>query len=344
MTDTGRPVALRPRTVTDILDAAVGLYRHNFGTLLGIVAVVHAPLLGLQVLASGLWSWASVQTGTESASGVALAAALMGGMGVLGLVWVVTLVFGPLASGAVTLAVSDLYRGRPVTVGEAYRRARHWWGPLIGAQLLVQLVVGALAGVLGLTLFVGAAFLMAVTVPVGIALMVLAALLVLVGAVGTYLLLLATIPAIVVENRGVIEALGRSVRLVQPLWKHALGALALLGLLAAVPLLLAYALGFGAEFRAGTEALPLTGALASGLAALATLLVMPITLAGQVVIYYDLRVRLEGLDLEMMAAELEGQQSAAVGLPPPRPLLQTGAGLPQPPPPPPIVGKEGPPS
>ncbi len=75
MNDTGRPVMLRARTVTDILDAAVGLYRHNFGTLLGIVALVHAPLLGLQVVASGLWSWASVQTGAEGASGVALAAA-----------------------------------------------------------------------------------------------------------------------------------------------------------------------------------------------------------------------------------------------------------------------------
>lgn len=343
MNGTGCPVRLRALTVTDILDAALGLYRHHFGTLLGIVAVVHGPLLGLQVVASGLWSWAGVQTGAEGASGVALAAALVGGMGVLGLVWVVTLVFAPLASGAMTLAVSDLYLGRAVTTREAYRRARHWWGPLIGAQFLVQLIVGTLAGVLGVTLFVGAAVLMAVAMPVGIVLMALAALLVLMVAVGAYLLLLATVPAIVVEHRGVIEALGRSVRLVQPLWKHALGALALLGLLAAVPLLLAYALGFAAEFPSGTEALPLTGALASGLAALATLLVMPITLAGQVVIYYDLRVRQEGLDLEMMAAELEREGSTPTDVPP-RPLRETSAPLPPPPPPPLLAGEEESPS
>jgi hypothetical protein len=264
---------------------------------------------------------------------MALAGAMLAGMGAMGLVWVATLIFAPLSTGAVTLAVSDLYLGRPVTVGEAYRRARHWWGPLIGAQFLIQLIVGGLAGVLGITLFVGAAVAMPFAMPVGIALMVLAGLLLLSGVVAAYLFLLATIPSIVVENRGVIEALGRSVRLVHPKWKHALGAFALLGLLAAIPMLLAYGLGFGAEFRGGTESLPLTSALAAGLAALATLLVMPITLAGQVVIYYDLRVRQEGFDLEMMAADLGLKPGAGEELPPPAPLLR--AAMPPPPSPPP---------
>jgi hypothetical protein len=69
------------------------------------------------------------------------------------------------------------------------------------------------------------------------------------------------------------------------------------------------------------------------------LLVMPITLAGQVVIYYDLRVRQEGFDLEMMAANL-GLKAAGGKLPPAppaAPLRWEGAPLPPAPPPPPAA-------
>jgi hypothetical protein len=331
---TGAPLVLKARTVTDLLDAAVGLYRHNFGTLLGVVALVHGPLLALGVVASGWWGWSSLATRPGGTPGPGQAAALAAGLSATSLVWLATLVFQPLASGAMVLAVSDLYLGRKITVRGAYRQALPSWGPLIGAQFLISLIVGAVGFGPGMVLmFVGGMLAaLARSVVAGVVVMVLGVLVMLYLVVASYLCLMATIPAIMVERRTMSEALTRSFRLVSRGWKHALGAWVLLGLLVAVPLVVPYGLVVAAQVRGGLAGAPFATALTSGLASLVALLVMPVTLAGQVVIYYDLRVRQEGFDLEMMAANLGLKAAGSDGLPPPVALR----GKRPPPPPPPI--------
>ena len=334
MDATSGSIPLRARTVTDILDAAVGLYRHNFGTLLGVVAVVHAPLLALQVTGGGLWTWGILEGTGGGLTGWAMAIA---GMAVLGVYYLGTLVVAPLSAGAVALAVSDLYLGRPVTVREAYRRAASSWLQLFLAQLIIQFGMGLVVLMAGMPLFIAGALALTASPVAGVSVMVLAGLVILALLLAGFLLLLAAVPAIVVEHRAVIDAVVRSFKLVRGGWQRALGAYALLGLLVAVPMLAAYGLLFASQAAGASDpgSLPLTNALVSALVSLVMLLVMPITMGGQVIIYYDLRVRQEGLDLEMMAANLGLKTAAAdAELPPPAPLLR-GVLPPRPPPPPP---------
>ncbi len=332
-------VALQARSITDIMDAAVGLYRHHFGTLLGVVALVWAPLLALQLASGVAWTGiSSFWTGEEEMPWTAFA----GMMALLTVTYSVSglanLVFAPLAGGAVVRAVSEMYLGRPVSVMGAYRQVTRWWLPLIGAHLLIQLIVGGIAAALAMILAILGGALLAFSPVAGVVVIIVAVLLALSAALVGFLLLMAAVPAIVIENRGVIEALQRSYRLVRPRLGPVFGAWVLLGLLTAVPVLMAYgvyaaAMAVGA--RPGFEDPSATGALVGWMAlggavvACAVILVKPIMSVGLVVIYYDLRVRQEGFDLEMMAASLAAPPQPAV--PPPAPLLG-GGGRPSPPP------------
>jgi hypothetical protein len=325
---------LRARTVTDILDAAVGLYRHNFGTLLAVVALVHGPLLALQVLGGGLWTWGMLEGTAGGLPGWAMVMAGMAGMAVLGAYYLGALLLGPLSAGAVALAVSDLYLGRPVTVRGAYRGAASSWLHLFLAQLIIQFGMGLVALAVGLPLVVLGAAALVMSPVVGIVVLVVGSLAVLAVLMAGLLLLLAAIPAIVVERRTALDSIVRSFKLVRGGWRRALAAYALLGLLVAGPILASYGLLFGAQAVGGPDpgGMALTNALLGGVVSLMALLVMPITMAGQVVIYYDLRVRQEGLDLEMMAADLELGPQASAG-PKPTPPLRPVVATPRPPPP-----------
>src|SRR5713226_5387279 len=46
-----QPLA-RPMDVGDMLDQAIRLYRKNFSTMIGIVAVIAVPLLAIQIVAA----------------------------------------------------------------------------------------------------------------------------------------------------------------------------------------------------------------------------------------------------------------------------------------------------
>lgn len=45
-----RPPNLQPLNIADIIDAAVRLYRRNFGPFLSIIAIVYAPMAVFQVI------------------------------------------------------------------------------------------------------------------------------------------------------------------------------------------------------------------------------------------------------------------------------------------------------
>lgn len=336
MRESNVTAVLRPLSVTDIMDTAVGLYRHHFGTLLGIVAVVWAPLIALQVVIQTVQAAMTLgfEAGEAPPGALIMGGFLLAGLGLM-VVWVATIVFAPLAAGAVVRAVSEIHLGRAMTVGSAYRLVRSHWAQLIGAQLLVQLIVGAVVGVLGIVLVVFAGAAMALSPAAGVIILILAALVMGGGALVAFALLMATIPAIVVENRTVIDALRRSVELVKPYLFHALGAYVLLGLLLLVPILIAYAIGIYFEMLTGFESVTTGMIIMSAVVAMATLLIKPVMSIGVVVIYYDLRVRQEGFDLQMMAENLSRTTSPPT--PPPAPLLTPPPERPLwgPPPPPP---------
>ncbi len=176
-----------------------------------------------------------------------------------------------LVAGIVAKAVATTYLGGQLTAGQAVRATMSMFPALLGARLLVSLT--ELVGLFGC--FVGALAVMALWV--------------------------VTAPAIVIEGLGPIAGMRRSLRLCSARYWPVLGIALLCGLitslvggiiggLTGVPVaLIGYRWGF-----------PL---LALGNTATAVL-ITPLSSVVATLIYFDLRIRQEGLDLQIIARDL----------------------------------------
>lgn len=102
-------VALRPRSATELIDAAVQLYRQNFKQFITLSVVLLIPFLalGLALTLAGI-----MQPGLPPVFGpLFFVAALLGGL------WYVV------ASSVFQIAVSERYLGREIDMGAAFRAA-----------------------------------------------------------------------------------------------------------------------------------------------------------------------------------------------------------------------------
>ncbi|CAN5848695.1 hypothetical protein BH20GEM3_BH20GEM3_05040 [soil metagenome] len=178
--------------------------------------------------------------------------------------------------GALLHQVSLAYLDSPISVREGYRRGVRRLLPLLGATFAASVLIG-----LGLVLLV---------IP-GILLLIMF------FAVG---------PAVVIESRGPIEALGRSRELARGAWGRIFAVLFLLFLITALPTFaLAAATGVGA-LASGSGAVavlesPWIFTAFQALSVLLSALTTPFMTAGLVLLYYDRRVRSEALDVELAA-------------------------------------------
>ena len=112
-------------------------------------------------------------------------------------------------------------------------------------------------------------------------------------------LFVAVAPVIGVEGGGAMAAVRRSVRLVRPRYFPVMGIALLMGLVAT---LLSTALSALPQVIAAWDG-DWWPVLAVGNIA-AEIVVMPFVAAATVLLYFDLRVRTEGLDLEMAAGRV----------------------------------------
>ncbi len=265
---------LRPLGVGDLLDEIIRLYRNHFLLLAGISAVVLAPLAFLEYL----WrTFLLHPEGLQQGSLSSLSAAGIGS-GVWGILsWLASVA----VNLAITYAVSEIYLGRDPTLGSAFAGGLRRFGAAVG-----------LAVVLGL-----AVILMAVTI-VGIPF-----------AIYFGVCWALSFQAFVLEGLGIRAAMGRSRALVRGTWWRVLGIAILIGIIGSI---LAFVIGL----LNGVVDIVLLFARSSGLG-LAFLSVLafivnlaaqvftaPIWYCGAVLLYYDLRVRKEGFDLELMASDM----------------------------------------
>lgn len=177
--------------------------------------------------------------------------------------------------GAVTHQASEAYLGRPVTLGDGVSKGFSRVLPLFVGIVLVSILAG-----IGLLFFV---------VPMFIVLA----------------MFFAVIPVVVVENRGPIEAMGRSRRLADGAWGRILGVVMVAGLIAALP-------GYAISMMSAGAALASQGAEPSfamivgeqGLRLFLSALTTPFSMAATVLLYYDRRIRVEALDVQMMAEQV----------------------------------------
>ncbi len=299
-------VPLRPLGVGELLDGALGLIRSNPRTVLGLAAAISSVSALLQTL--GLWASLSLLGSMDSLSGAAGGAEADGAA----LIAVASAQIVPaimasflqlLASGLFIVLVAAAVLGVKLDSGASWRLLRPRFLALIGLTLLV-----AVAGVLLVSVVAGAIALIAVTIGAwaivpGIVLIVL----MIAAAVFVYVRLAVSAPALVIEGHSPIAAMRRSWALVRGTWWRVLGILLLsaiiTNLLAAV---VAAPLGFVAGLMSGFSDSLAPTVLASGLGTLISgIIVLPFSAAVTGLLYTDLRMRREALDIDLVTAGME---------------------------------------
>ena len=281
---------LRPLGVGELLDAAIKVCIAHAGTLLRAVLVVTLPvqILSAVVLLSTVDSAAQLG-GTTEAGQITTDAAYWAGQGVIGLLSGVSFL---LATGACFRAIAEGWLGRRPNWRESLRFATRRALPLLWISLIYGLVIAVILG-----LGIGPVFLSpaigAVTI---IAALVAVAYLAISWSVA--------FPVLFVEDERGIGALNRSQGLVRGRWWPSFALIVLGFVLAGIVAFVAgAALGV---LSVVTDSLGFLIVVQTVANLLATLISTPFQAAIVALLYFDLRVRKEGFDLEVLAERLGG--------------------------------------
>lgn len=265
---------IRPLSVGEILDGAFTLYRRHFGEFFLAALLPQLPLVVLWLV------WGPMVGGVvgdgESTSGLAVAGAIV----FFPLIVVASVLAYLLPAGAVTRLAADAYLGNPVSRAAALRSS---WGkvlPLLAVAILMGMAVG-----LGFVLCI-------------------------IPGVLAWIALFAGVPAVMLEGRDPVDALGRSVQLAKGAWGEIFVVQFLLWLITVIPMLgVAFFIDLGVALVSSSEtaAVSMMG-VSNAMQALTTALTIPLTLTGTTLLYYDRRVRAEafGLDADLDALETAG--------------------------------------
>jgi hypothetical protein len=250
--------------VGEILDAAIKLYRSQWKSLMAIVAIALVPITFLQVFLTRTLGSPLADPTTTQAEFESTVITSL----------VVTaiqlLLVQPFLTAAVAKASSDVYLGHTVVVGSTFRFAVSRIHSILWISILF-----ALAVLLGLVLLIVPGIIVLIRFYFG-----------------------STV--FVIEGKKGSKALGRSWRLAKGFFWKILGTYLLASIMASfiegvlsIPGAVAYA-------AIGSAGWPL---YAIGLS-LAAILTTPFTTLIAVLLYFDLRIRKEAFDLEVMAEEM----------------------------------------
>ena len=281
---------LRPLRLGELLDQAIRLYRRNFITFIGIIALVYVPLMILQTVATTLM--------TSSMSGLAAARtpeeiftnyAYWGGMlSTLVLTFIQFILVQGIATGALTRAVADNYLGKPTGILDAYRGIRDSWVSLLGALLVIILLFIALV--------VWWIFVPCIGWFTGLGMMVF-----LMGAVSPLMP-----PAVVLEKQGALDSIRRAWNLARRRFWPVLGMIFVLYLFSLLivngPAAIVNAIltQVVTSFGDMTAALVISTIIQSLVSLVFVLLYYPLQMTAFTLIYFDLRVRTEGFDIALL--------------------------------------------
>jgi hypothetical protein len=266
---------LRPRSVGEVLDAAVRVYRARFGMLMRVALLVIVPVSALSMLVLlsalpddftvGIGGDLTPVYGDDTDAAVQIAAV------------VVTTLLSALATAFVTAAttriVAEAYVGHPSSAGDATRETGRRLLPIVGVTLLVT--AGTAAGYL---LCVVPGVLLAAAWSIAV-------------------------PVLLLEGTGVFRALGRSVELTKVRFWLSFGVFWLTQVLV-VALSAGLAAALGLAIRANDS--PSADVIAQSVAnAVASVITVPFAAAAVVALYFDLRIRAEAFDVQMMLLRLD---------------------------------------
>lgn len=265
---------LRPLNMGEMLDAAIYLYRRNFAPLSIMAATLFVPFSLLEILVLAL----ALPNGSSPEQGRSLVNSAVNILYNLASYWFI---------GSITFFLIQVYLGRSGDVGKSLRFGSNKFGSIFGANFLqvLAIVLPSMGVVCAITLngILGVAVLVILLIP--------------------WVIFLITrwtvfIPAIIHENIGGTDSLRRSWNLTRDhFWRVAgisLLSFVLLFVIAWMPSLLA---GYGLRMLGFA---PTTVEIIQNiLTRLGSIITFPVSLALDVVVYFDLLVRKEGFDLAL---------------------------------------------
>jgi hypothetical protein len=261
---------LRPLRVGEVLDAAIKLYRRNAVDLWKIVACVVVPVLLIRTIIVGvtLPSGSFVSNGLLYTENGRISVPV--GAGIAGAV--LSVIAALIASGALAITLVDAYVGQPLDWVAAIREAGGRLGSLLWLAILWAVLV-----------FVG---LIAFLLP------------------GIWLIVVwsVSVPALMFEHVGGLKALGRSFDLVRGRWWATFAEMLVAIIMVAI---VTFVIGFViTEITKGLkiDSIGLWLAFSWLSSVLSGLITFPFISAVIAVIYIDLRVRKEALDIELLAS------------------------------------------
>lgn len=123
------PTELRPRSATEIIDAAFQILKQQYGTFVVLAALAYLPYIVL-MLAVG-----------ASTSGVDPDEQMAAALGAAMITLPIALVWFPIAECAVLVGASDALLGKPVDAGAALRAVFSRFFSVLGASILKGLIV-----------------------------------------------------------------------------------------------------------------------------------------------------------------------------------------------------------
>ncbi|OLC23530.1 MAG: hypothetical protein AUJ02_07545 [Chloroflexi bacterium 13_1_40CM_3_65_12] len=271
------PLRLRPLEVGDLLDETFRIYRRHFLLFAGTSVILAIPSAGLQGY-SFFTLFGSFLQSTTSGQNFDFNS-LLPSLVVIAVGYVVSVLLSPYSYGAVIYAACESALGRPVSVWDALRGVTRRYFPILGYLLLVALM-GVMFCLLPLWIWIWVGW-------------------------------VAVLPVMFVENIGLGAAMGRSWQLVQGRWWRTFLILLLVVLVwyfarIALEAFIALANGLIGVVVSAYIVLAITQAAAIIVAAL----VNPVLQIAIVLIYFDLRVRREALDLFQLAQHVSASQPA----------------------------------
>ncbi|MGQ0824420.1 MAG: hypothetical protein ACT4OX_05200 [Actinomycetota bacterium] len=265
---------LRPRSVGEILDVAVSLYRARFPALMLVTLFVEIPvqILSMLVLLSALpddfevgytGQIQPVYDGSDVAVG--LAATLF--------VLFLSVVSTGFVTAVATRIVADAYVGAADAGGDAARIA--------GRRILAVLGVTTLS-------------------TLGIAVGILACIAPGIWLMGAWSVV---VPVLILENTGVLRALGRSFELTKTRIWAALGVV-ITGQLMTTTITLSLTTAIDLLISTG-DSLTAQVIAQSVAATIAAIITTPFIATAVVALYFDLRIRNEAFDVQMLLSRLD---------------------------------------
>ncbi|MFD6135532.1 glycerophosphoryl diester phosphodiesterase membrane domain-containing protein [Isoptericola sp. NPDC060257] len=324
-------VPLRPLSLGEIYDGAFTAIRHNPKVMLGaatlviLVATVLGVLVAQLIVPSISSSFSTLAESdpeiTELGFDNLIAQTLASSLGMS----VTLLLAQPVVEGILTVSVSQSVIGRKLSLGEVWERLRGRVGRLIGWALLRTLAgaVGTFVWFFVLVLLVALVSEQSTGAAVGLGLLLGAGYVVVVVWLGVRIGLVA--PALALEGQGLGSTIARAWRLTRGSFWRLFGIylLAMIIVSAAayiitIPLgLIAGVIGgTGGSTESFTTATVVMSVLSSVISAAITTIFVAAVVA---LLYIDVRMRREGLDVQLAAAAQSSDGGRPGGEPGPPP-------------------------